>query len=128
MRTLTAAQSHQYDSPTTGSFWDNLSAARLKDSDGGLSTLWQARQLLPGIWSNRQWGSEDLLSGAIATMVPDGSVSRTPREQVAGVVQMLLQTTVPNQDLLSYIPPEKAEDEIQRRKSGDKVDSLVAAA
>ena len=127
MRTLTAAQIHQYDSPTTGSFVDSLSAARLIGSDGSLITLWQARQLLPGIWSNQQWGS-DLLSGAIATMVPDGSVSRPPREQVAGVVQMLLQTTVRNQDLLSYIHPDKVEDEIQRRKSGDKVDPLVAAA
>ena len=88
MRTLTAAQIHQYDSPNTGSFLDNLSAARLIDNDGSLSTMWQARQLLPGIWSDQQWTS-DLLSGAIATMVPDGSVSRPPREQVAGVVQML---------------------------------------
>ena len=127
MRTLTAAQIHQYDSPNTGSFLDNLSAARLIGNDGSLSTMWQARQLLPGIWSDQQWTS-DPLGGAIATMVPDGLVGRPPREQVAGVVQMLLQTTVRNQDLLSYIHPDKVEDEIQRRKSGDKVDSLVAAA
>ena len=106
---------------------DNLSAARLIGNDGSLSTIWQARQLLPGIWSDQQWTS-DPLGGAIATMVPDGLVGRPPREQVAGVVQMLLQTTVRNQDLLSYIHPDKVDDEIQRRKSGDKVDSLVAAA
>ena len=72
-----------------------------------------------------QW-TGDIFTGAVAAIVPDNAASRSARGQVAAVRQFLHETAVRHADLAHYIPSGNVEDEIERRKYGDKIDSLGA--
>ena len=124
-RTLTAAQVHQYANPNTATWVDHMTIERLMDSDGGLVPVFQLRQMIPGVWAENQW-TGDIFTSAVEAMVPDNAAGRSARGQVAAVRQFLHETAVRYADLAHYIPSGKVEDEIERRRNGDKIDSLVA--
>ena len=102
-----------------------MTIERLMDSDGGLVPVFQLRQMIPGVWAENQW-TGDTFTSAVEAMVPDNAAGRSARGQVAAVRQFLHETAVRHADLAHYIPSGKVEDEIERRKNGNKIDSLVA--